>query len=201
MTNQTAQKRATFIKGVGIGSFILGILFVIGGIATWTMVSGMLAEQKITIPGDANYLAGKEVKGPFTAYAQADVINMHALAGSGGLSYAELGGVVNKFKAEAKEAAGGNADFEAMIDGLNAAGLEEAGAPAEVVEATENAAQAQSQRNSVMNGSFLQASLFTSVLAFGVSAMVIGLGVLLVFIGVVIRQMAIGFQPKAEAAK
>ena len=38
-------------------------------------------------------------------------------------------------------------------------------------------------RATMMNASFLRASLFTSVLAFGVSAMAMGLGVLIVLIG------------------
>lgn len=44
-------------------------------------------------------------------------------------------------------------------------------------------------RNVAMNGSFLRASLFTSVVAFGVSAIAAGLGLLFVLIGVAIRSM------------
>jgi hypothetical protein len=39
-------------------------------------------------------------------------------------------------------------------------------------------------RNTVMTASFLRASLFTSVVAFGVAALVVGLGVLFVLVGV-----------------
>ena len=42
----------------------------------------------------------------------------------------------------------------------------------------------------VMNGSFLRASLFTSVLAFGVSAMAMGLGLLFGVIGYALRRTA-----------
>lgn len=42
-------------------------------------------------------------------------------------------------------------------------------------------------REVAMNGSFLRASLFTSVVAFGVSAMAAGLGLLFVLVGVAIR--------------
>ena len=38
-------------------------------------------------------------------------------------------------------------------------------------------------RNSVMDASFLRASLFTSVVAFGVAALVVGLGMLFVLLG------------------
>ena len=42
-------------------------------------------------------------------------------------------------------------------------------------------------REVVMNGSFLRASLFTSVVAFGVAAMAMGLGVVFVLVGVALR--------------
>ena len=41
-----------------------------------------------------------------------------------------------------------------------------------------------------MNGSFLRASLFTSVLAFGVSAMAIGVGIVFILIGVALLNLA-----------
>ena len=41
-----------------------------------------------------------------------------------------------------------------------------------------------------MNGSFLRASLFTSVLAFGVSAMAMGLGFVQVLLGLSMRKLA-----------
>ena len=42
----------------------------------------------------------------------------------------------------------------------------------------------------VMNGSFLRASLFTSVLAFGVSAMAMALGLVQVLLGISMRKLA-----------
>ena len=45
-------------------------------------------------------------------------------------------------------------------------------------------------RDTVMTASFLQASLFTSVVAFGVAAMAIVLGILLILLGWVLRRMA-----------
>ena len=41
-----------------------------------------------------------------------------------------------------------------------------------------------------MNGSFLQASLFTSVLAFGVCSMAMGLGVVQILLGLSMRKVA-----------
>lgn len=45
-------------------------------------------------------------------------------------------------------------------------------------------------RDTAMNSAFLQASLFTSVLAFGVSAMAIAMGVLFILIGLGIRDVS-----------
>jgi len=41
-----------------------------------------------------------------------------------------------------------------------------------------------------MNGSFLRASLFTSVVAYGVAALVMGLGVLFALLGFALRKVS-----------
>jgi hypothetical protein len=41
----------------------------------------------------------------------------------------------------------------------------------------------------VMNGSFLRASLFTSVVSFGIAAMAMGLGVVFVLVGIALRAL------------
>ena len=41
-------------------------------------------------------IAGKPVTGPLSAYAQADIINHHALAGTDGKTYAELGALARQ---------------------------------------------------------------------------------------------------------
>jgi hypothetical protein len=45
-------------------------------------------------------------------------------------------------------------------------------------------------RATAMNGSFLRASLFTSVVAFGVAAMAIGIGIVFILIGVALLNLA-----------
>lgn len=137
-------------KIVGILSLIAGLVLIIAGGATWGVVSSQLAEENITVPGDARWFAGEQVRGPLTAFAQADIINTHALRISEGYTYAELGSMAT----EAREA-----------------GDEEL------------AQQYTDQRQTVMNASFLRASLFTSVVAYGVAALVIGLGVMFGLIG------------------
>ena len=127
-------------KLASIASIVLGVLLVIGGVATWAMVSITLADQQITTPEDATCLPEREVRGPITAYCQAMTIDEHALDSTEGLRYAEL-------------------DRE------------------------------DPRRDVAKNASFLQASLFTSVVAFGLAAMAIGLGVLFVLIGLGIRDV------------
>lgn len=65
---------------------------------------------------------------------------------------------------------------------------------------SEEAAAAQGMRNTAMNASFLRASLFTSILAFGVSALATGTGLLGVLGGTVILQRKES-APKQVAAK
>ena len=122
-------------------SIVIGSLLIIGGVATWIVVSTTLADQKITVSDDASCLAGDDVDGPFSAYCEAMVIDKHALEDTGGLRYAEL-------------------DRE------------------------------DPKRQTAMTASFLQASLFTSVVAFGVAAMAIAIGVLFILLGLGIRDVA-----------
>lgn len=113
---------------------------ILGGGATWFLVSSTLGDQNITTPDDA-CLPGREVNGPFTAYCQAQIIQEHTLESTNGMTYAEL-------------------DREDPL------------------------------RDVAMNSSFLQASLFTSVLAFGVSAMAIAMGIIFILIGLGMRDVS-----------
>src|SRR5690625_7378610 len=78
-------------RTAGIIAIIAGIVFILAGGVTWGMVTSQLKAENITVPEDAAFLAGAEVQGPLSAYAQADIINTHALAGTEGRTYAELG--------------------------------------------------------------------------------------------------------------
>lgn len=127
-------------QAASIGAIVLGVLLVLGGAATWFVVSDTLAEQEITTPDDA-CLPGRQVQDPFTAYCQAQIIQVHTLEATDGLTYAEL-------------------DRE------------------------------DPRRETAMDSSFLQASLFTSIVAFGVAAMAIGMGLIFILIGLGIRDVA-----------
>ncbi|MFF2454235.1 hypothetical protein [Isoptericola sp. NPDC058082] len=133
------------VRGIGLVTIIAGIVMIVAGLGVWVVVSQTLADEQITVSDDAAMFAGQKVSGPFTAYAQAEVINKHALEASGGQTYAEL-------------------------------------------------AQDDPTRDTVMNASFLRASLFTSVVAFGVCALVIGLGIVFILLGSALRKLAGGPQ-------
>lgn len=180
---------------VSIISFVAGAVLIIAGGVVWGMITGQLKDEHITVAAvtDENpgALAGKPVAGPFTAFAQANAINEHALKASGGATYAELGATVTELKTAAKAAdTSANADIAAAVDKMDIAKLTELGAGDEVIAKTSEAAAAQGQRNTVMNGSFLRASLFSSVIAYGVSALVMGLGVMFLVIGFAFNRLA-----------
>ena len=120
---------------------VLGAVFIAAGVVTWFVVRDQLSDEKITVSNDADFLAGKPVKGPFTAYAQAEVINKHALEATNGKTYSEL-------------------------------------------------SQDDPLRQTAMSASFLRASLFTSVVAFGVALMAVGLGVTLILVALALLSVA-----------
>lgn len=105
----TPTSNKNFIKVVGITTFVAGIIFLLAGFGTWMMVSSQLKAENITVSSDAKWFADKQVAGLFTAYSQADIINTHALKGSNGKTYADLGAemakIDDKESAEYKELA------------------------------------------------------------------------------------------------
>lgn len=154
------------VKLTGIFTLVAGIVLIIAGSVTWGLVSSQLRAENITVSDDAPFSVGATVAGPISAYAQAAVINQHALHATGGKTYSELG---------------------ALVAEADAAGDEEL------------AAELQGHRNTIMNGSFLRASLFTSVVAFGVAALVIGLGAVFVLFGLALNRLSAA-QPVAAVA-
>jgi ABC-type sugar transport system permease subunit len=160
------------VKLIGMLTIIAGVLMIVAGGATWFMVTTQLKAEHITVAAvtDKNpgRLAGKPVAGPFTAYAQADAINHHALEGANNRTYAQLGDDANALKAK-----------------LAASGLSKG----EVAKNPDVLALA-ATRDSTMNGSFLRASLFTSVVAFGVAVLVMGLGLLFALLGLALTKVS-----------
>ena len=136
-----ATKQSALTKIVAIILLVAGAGLFVGGAVTWSMVSGKLKAENITVSEDAARYGGQPVDGPLTAYFEADIINKHSLDATGGKTYAQM-------------------DRE---DPLRAV---------------------------AMNGSFLRASRFTSVVSFGVAAMAMGLGALFFLLGLVVRKQA-----------
>jgi len=122
------------LRVLSIIVMVAGVILMVAGVVTWFIVRDQLAEQKIVVSDDAPFLGGQDVNGPFTAYAEAEAINDHALEASGGLTYAQL-------------------------------------------------EQDDPTRDTVMTASFLRASLFTSVVSFGVAFFAFGLGIILLLVG------------------
>ena len=75
---------------LGILVIVAGAIFIVAGVFTWFTVQSQLSDEKITVSADAERFGGDPVDGPFTAYAEADAIEKHALEASGGKTYAEL---------------------------------------------------------------------------------------------------------------
>ena len=130
--------KARLVRLIGLLGIIGGLVMLLAGGLVWGTVSSQLSEEKITVAEDAAFLSGATVDNPFAAYAQASIINYHAMKASDGKTYAEL-------------------------------------------------AQDDPIRPTVMTASLLRASLFTSIVAFGVSAFAMGTGILLGLFGWAIR--------------
>lgn len=177
------------VKWVSVLLIVAGVIMTIAAGVVWGIVTGQLKEENITIGSDGRY-AGKVVAGPLTAFDQAEVIKLHSTPDEDspfyGETYATLGGVVNRHTAAAIELADGDAQLEEAIQARNIQQLQQLEASDEIINEVQQANAAQNQRNTVMNASFLRASLFTSVVSYGVCALVIGLGVLFIAVGVLL---------------
>ena len=141
---QTSGTTAGGLRGVaviGLLLIIFGAILAVAGVGTWIVVTNQLSAEKITVSEDADHFAGQSVNNPWTAYAQAQVINKHALEASGGKTYAEM-------------------------------------------------AKDDPKRQTVMTASFLRASLFTSVVSYGVALMAVALGVGFILVGWALRSVA-----------
>ena len=128
-------------KLASIAAIVLGILMIVGGVATWVMVTNTLSDQRIVVAEDADCAAGDDVNGPYSAYCQAKIIDKHTLDSTDGKTYAEL-------------------DREDPL------------------------------RETAMNSAFLQASLFTSVVSYGLAAMAVAMGLVFILIGLGMRDVA-----------
>ena len=91
MESSKASTTTRRLHVIGVVVIVMGALFSVVGLATWFVVRDQLSgrehhrrrRRRPTSPVS-------RWKGPFTAYAQANIIERHALEASEGLTYAEL---------------------------------------------------------------------------------------------------------------
>jgi hypothetical protein len=62
------------------------------GLGAWLTVRSQLAAERILVAGSAPWLTGRAVKGPITAFAQAEAIRRTTLAATGGRTYGQMEG-------------------------------------------------------------------------------------------------------------
>jgi hypothetical protein len=148
---------------------VVGVAFLAGG--GYTVYRGFdardqvqdeLEAQNIVTPDDAS-IPGVVVNDVDSARSMAAIIEEHALSATGGLTYAEMG----RYMTPDGDPAGTNDEAAAVIG--------EDGNPV-----------ANPMRNVAFQASALRTSLFSSVMAFEVATLVIGLGVMLVALGVAV---------------
>lgn len=159
-------------KAFPIGLMIIGLVFLAGGAYTVTrgfdaraQVRDELVAQNITTPDDAS-IPGVLVRDAATAESMAEIIDRHALESTGGRTYAEMGRFLTPDGADTSDEA------EALLD--------DDGNPV-----------ANPLRNMAFQASTLRTSLYTSVMAFNVADLVIGLGLMIAVLGVAIGGLGV----------
>jgi hypothetical protein len=144
----------------------LGVAFLgAGGYASYRgfdargQVRDELVAQNITTPDDAS-IPNARVDDVASARSMADIIDSHARESSNGLTYSELG----RFMTPDGDPAGTNDEAQAVIG-------------------ADDRPVSNPVRTTAFQASALRTSLYSSVMAFEVSTLVIGIGALLVLLG------------------
>jgi hypothetical protein len=159
-------KENTMKKAFPIALMFLGLVFIGAGLYTVNrgfdakdQVKDELVAQNITTPEDAS-MPNVLVRNAATAESMAEIINHHALESTGGLTYSEMG----RFATPNGDPVGTSNEDEALIG--------DDGRPV-----------ANNLRNTAFQASALRTSLYTSVMAFNLSDLVVGLGAMIVVLG------------------
>ena len=155
-------------KAFPIVLMIIGLVFV--GAGGYTVYRGVhakhqvrdeLVAQNITTTPDAS-IPNTQVNDAATAESMANIINHHSLEATGGKTYSQLGRYL------AADGTSDTNDANAALKGAN-------GKPV-----------ANPLRDTAFQGSALQTSLWSSVLAFNVADLVVGLGVMIMVLGLAV---------------
>jgi len=153
-------------KAFPILLIVLGVVFLGAGVYTVNrgldakdQVHDELVAQAITTPPDAS-IPGVQVDSVRTARSMANIIDHHSREAASGLTYSEMG----RFMAANGDPAGTSDETAALM-----------GADGKPV--------ANALRNTAFQASALRTSLYTSVMAFEISNLVIGLGLMILVLG------------------
>lgn len=212
-------EKPTLIKVLSVIVAVIGVIFLAVGVTMYSITSTQLRAQKVTV-ADFNEgangvpngsFAGKAVAGPFTALAQINAISHHmaqasaratggkadpatgvVTGGNDGLTYGTTPSITLQADGTCKTAVtwtdpAGNGT-------LTCAANEKPAVTGSIVPGA-----LAGLRPTLQSGSFLIASLYVSVLAFGVSALVGGLGIVLIIVGA-IQLLTVRVKAAAPAA-
>ena len=150
------------LMGLGLAFLVGGGYATVRGFDARAQVRQELLAQNITTPEDAS-IPNARVDDVATAKSMADIINTHATESTGGLTYAEM----HRFMTPDGDPAGTD-DPELAVKDAN-------GKPV-----------ANPMRNVAFQASALRTSLYSSVMAFEVSTLVVGIGALLAALGLAV---------------
>jgi hypothetical protein len=67
-----------------------GMVEMLSGAAAWTVVRTQLANERIVVPATAARFPNQTVRGPLTAFEQADVVRRTTLKATDGRTYGEM---------------------------------------------------------------------------------------------------------------
>lgn len=151
--------RTQLTRFVALFAIVVGSLSVLGGILGAAYTWGEAVDQAITTPGDAA-IAETPVRGPFTMWAQQDIITQHQLERTDGLYYAQMDRTVQ------------------AVDDDGAPMFDEAGDPVMVANAA---------RLSWLDATALTTVLSLGILAYAFSAFAALIGLVLIGVGIVLR--------------
>ena len=169
---------------------VVGVLMAAVGVTTYAITASQLRAQHVTVaavtPEKPGSMAGRQVGDPFTALAEINAIKHHTEAITGGKTYGQLGNVASSDGKTYNK----DVTVAASTDGM----AHTAGQALSTADAKTYAARGTAQQSS-----FLQASIYVSILAFGLSALIIGVGLVVALIGVTIRLTLRGTAPQAVA--
>jgi hypothetical protein len=93
MADTPDMKKSVTLLLAGILALVVGFGAMAGGVLGAWYTWDQAAAQEIVTPDDAA-IPGAEVRGPFTMWAQADIITQHQLENTDGLYYAQMDRVV-----------------------------------------------------------------------------------------------------------